>query len=167
MTVIRMRNHMPRRRASTATAAAVLALLAAGCASASGAPSARSTRSGDAGGTASAAPTGDAARETAETRLHTIGTQLATVLADYRGGRKQQAYTLAKSISTDLYEGTTEGIVSKMDPAGERQIDPLLAATLPAAIQSGGPASQIAALVHQGQTLASSCLDTIHKAESS
>ena len=90
----------------------------------------------------------------------------APSLADYRSGKKQQAYTLAKSVSAKLYEGTTEGIVSRIDPAGERQIDSLLAATIPAAIQNGEAASQVAVLIHRGQALAASCLAAIHKSES-
>lgn len=151
------------RACMLATAAMASMLLAAGCGGSG--PAAGSSHNRD---TASAASTGqvsDTARETAESRLETIGTKLATVLADYRSGRKQRAYALAKSISTNLYEGTTEGIVAKMDPAGERQIDPLLAATLPAAIQNGEPVSQIAALTHQAQMLARDCLDTIHHQE--
>jgi hypothetical protein len=157
-------DHLPRRLALSAvlTAAAVLSLLIAGC----GGNSPPASASHSSGSSSASAPQGgDAARETAERRLEAIGPQLGAVLADYRSGKKQQAYSIAKSISTNLYEGTTEGVVSKMDPAGERQIDPLLAATLPAAIQSGAPASQIAVLTHRAQMLAASCLDTIHHSE--
>lgn len=145
------------------TAAALISLLAAGCGgSTSSSPSAGSSHSSE-----SASSSGDTARETAEKRLEAIGPQLTKVLTMYKAGNKQQAYTMAKSVSTNLYEGTTEGIVSKADPAGERQIDPLLASTIPAAISNGESASQVAVLIHQGQTLASSCLDAIHKSEAS
>jgi hypothetical protein len=137
----------------------VMPLLAAGCGGSSS-PSAGSSHSDKAASSSS-----DTARETAEKRLEAIPGQLSKVLATYKSGNKQQAYTMAKSVSTDLYEGTTEGIVSNMDPAGERQIDPLLAAALPAAIQNGESTSQVAALIHQAQMLASSCLDAIHKSE--
>lgn len=133
---------------------AAISLLAGACSS--------SPASGSSGGSKSS---GDTARETAETRLEAIGPKLATVLVDYRAGKKQQAYNLAKSVSSNLYEGTTEGIVSGIDPAGERQIDPLLAATLPAAIQSGESTTQVAALIHRAQALATSCLNTIHGSE--
>lgn len=150
------------------TALAAVALLATGCGS-SGTPTGSSSHSPESsshsaeGGSQSS----DSARETAEQRLEEIGPQLSTVLADYRAGKKQQAYTLAKSVSAHLYEGTTEGIVSQIDAAGERQIDPLLAATLPAAIHNGESTSQVAALVHQAQGLAASCLAAIHKSEGS
>jgi hypothetical protein len=142
---------------------AVLSLLAAGCSSSSSStPSGSSSHSGD-----SSSSSSDSARETAETRLEAIPAQLSKVLADYKSGNKQAAETLAKSTSAKLYEGTTEGIVAKMDPAGERQIDPLLAATIPAAISNGESVSQVTVLIHQGQTLAASCLAAIHKSESS
>jgi hypothetical protein len=163
-------DHRPRRLPLRLiiTALAVLPLLATGCSS-SGTPADTSSHSpessthSDEGGSQSS----DSARETAEQRLEDMGPQLAAVLADYRSGKKQQAYTLAKSVSAHLYEGTTEGIVSRIDPAGERQIDPLLAATLPAAIHNGESTSQVAALVHQAQGLATSCLAAIHKSEGS
>jgi hypothetical protein len=151
--------HLPLTIAVTAVA--VVSLLAAGCGSTSS-PPAGSSHSGK-----TASSSSDTARETAEKRLEAIPGQLAKVLAAYKSGNKQQAYTMAKSVSTSLYEGTTEGIVSTMDPAGERQIDPLLASTIPAAIGNGESASQVAALIHQGQTLASTCLDAIHKHEAS
>jgi len=162
------RTRLPRRLPLTPliTAIAALALLTAACSSNSTPTAAGGTPgSGSSSPAASKADSGDAARETAETRLEAIGTQLGTVLADYRSGRTQQAYTLAKAISANLYEGTTEGIVAAIDPAGERQIDPLLAATLPGAIHNGEPASQIATLIHQAQALASSCLTAIHHTE--
>ena len=145
---------------SLASAAIVLApLLVAGCGGSGSSPSADSSHSGDSSQNVSA-------RETAETRLEAIPGQLGKVLADYKSGNKQAAYTLAKSTSSKLYEGTTEGIVSTIDPAGEHQIDPLLAATIPAAIQNGESVSAVTALIHQGQTLAASCLAEIHKSES-
>lgn len=141
------------------TAVAAVSLLTGGCSSSS-------RTSGDTGGTrASETHSSDSARETAERRLEQIGPQLGAVLTDYRAGKKSQAYDLAKSVSVNLYEGTAEGIVSSIDPAVERQIDTLLAATLPAAIKNGDPASQVATLVHQAQTLAASGLSAIHNAE--
>ncbi len=139
---------------------AAIALLAAGCSSTSS-----TSKSSDSHSSESSPGNGDAARETAETRLEAIGPRLGTVLADYRAGKRQQAYNLAKSVSDDLYEGTTEGIVSSIDPAGERQIDALLATTLPVAIHNADPDSQVAALVHQAQMLATSCLAAIHHSE--
>lgn len=139
----------------------VVPLLAAGCGSSSTAESSSHSSEGSSSGSS------DSARETAEKRLEAIPAQLAKVLTVYKAGNKQEAATMAKSVSSNLYEGTTEGIVSKTDPAGERQIDPLLASTIPAAISNGESASQVAALIHQGQTLASSCLDAIHKSEAS
>lgn len=158
-------HHLHRRLPLTIAVAAfaVVSLLAAGC----GGSSSSSPPAGSSHSTESSASSSDAARETAEKRLETISGQLGKVLAAYKSGKKQQAYTLAKSVSTNLYEGTTEGIVSKMDPAGERQIDPMLATTIPAAIQNSESASAVAALIHQAQTLASSCLDAIHKEEGS
>lgn len=144
-------------------ALAVVPLLAAGCGSSSSSTPGSSSHSSD----SSSSGSSDSARETAEKRLEAIGPQLAKILAVYKAGNKQQAYTMAKSLSTNLYEGTTEGIVSQMDPAGERQIDPLLASAIPAAISNGESASQVAVLIHQGQTLASSCLGAIHKSEAS
>jgi hypothetical protein len=159
MTAYHRLRHLPLTIAVAAVA--VVSLLAAGCGSSgSSSPSAGSSHSDK-----TASPSSDTARETAEKRLEAIPAQLTKVLAVYKSGNKQQAYTMAKSVSTSLYEGTTEGIVSNMDPAGERQIDPLLAATLPAAIQNGESTSLVAALIHQAQALASSCLDAIHKSE--
>lgn len=154
--------HLPRSLPLTIAAAAfaVVSLLAAGCGGSS--PPSGSSHTG-----VGASSSSDTARETAEKRLEAIPGQLGKVLAAYKSGNKQQAYTMAKSVSASLYEGTTEEIVAKIDPAGNRQIDPLLAATLPAAIQSGESASQIAALIHQGQALASDCLSAIHKSEGS
>lgn len=142
------------------TALAALALLSSACSSGS-------TPTPAASGSPAASTSGSfvTARETAETRLETIRTQLGTVLTDYRSGKKQQAYALAKAISANLYEGTAEGIVAPIDPAGERQLDPLLAATLPDAIKSGQSASQIAILIHRAQALASSCLTAIRHTE--
>lgn len=158
---------LPRRLLAipVLTALTVLPLLATGCGSTS--PSGGSSHaSGTASHSSDSSSSSDSARETAETRLEAIGPHLGTALADYRSGKKQEAYTLAKSVSANLYEGTTEGIVSRIDPAGERQIDSLLAATIPAAIQNGEAASQVAVLIHRGQALAASCLAAIHKSES-
>jgi hypothetical protein len=151
-----------RSTASTFLLAAIAAasLLATGCSSHSAA-----SPGGDKSRDASSS--GDTARESAERSLGTIPAKLATILVDYKAGKKQQAYNLAKATSDNLYEGTTEGVVAAMDPAGERQIDPLLAATLPAAIQSGGSVAEVAALIHQAQALARSCLDAIHHHEES
>lgn len=155
-------NHRPRplRPTLALTMLAVVPLLAVGCGSSgSSSPSADSSHSGDSSQNVTA-------RETAETRLEAIPAQLGKVLVVYKSGNKQRAYTMAKSVSATLYEGTTEGIVSAIDPAGERQIDPLLAATIPAAIQSGESVTAVTALIHAGQTLARSCLAEIHKSES-
>lgn len=159
-----MTAHLHRRLPLTIAAAALAAapLLAAGCGSSNSSPPAGSSHS-----TEASASSSDAARETAEKRLEAIPGQLSKVLAAYKSGKKRQAYAMAKAVSATLYEGTTEGIVSKMDPAGERQIDPMLATTIPAAIQNGESAGAVAALIHQAQTLASSCLDAIHKEEGS
>jgi cytochrome c-type biogenesis protein len=108
---------------------------------------------------------GYSARETAERRLEAIGTQLPAVLAAYKNGKTQQAYTMAKSISAKLYEGTTEGICSKTDSRDDRQIDSLLAATLPAAIQNHESAGQVATLTARAQALARGCLNAIHRSE--
>lgn len=144
-------------------ALAVVPLLAAGCGSGSSSTPESSSHSDE----SSSSGSSDSARETAEKRLEAIGPQLAKVLTVYKAGNKQEAATMAKSVSSNLYEGTTEGIVSNIDPAGERQIDPLLASTIPAAITNGESASQVAVLIHQGQTLAASCLTAIHKSEAS
>lgn len=144
------------------TALAVVPLLAAGCGSSSSTPESSSHSS-----ESSSSGSSDSARETAEKRLEAIGPQLAKVLTVYKAGNKQEAATMAKSVSSNLYEGTTEGIVAKIDPAGERQIDPLLASTIPAAIGNGESTSQVTVLIHQGQTLAASCLAAIHKSEAS
>jgi hypothetical protein len=144
-------------------ALAVVPLLAAGCGGSSSSSTSGSSSHSDEGSSSGS----DSARETAESRLEAIGPQLAKVLTVYKAGNKQKAATMAKSVSANLYEGTTEGIVSKIDPAGERQIDPLLASTIPAAITNGESASQVAVLIHQGQTLAGSCLAAIHKSEAS
>lgn len=141
----------------------VVPLLAAGCGSSSSSTPESSSHSSEGGSSGSS----DSARETAEKRLEAIGPQLAKVLTVYKAGNKQEAATMAKSVSSNLYEGTTEGIVSNIDPAGERQIDSLLASTIPAAISNGESGSQVAALIHEGQTLAASCLDAIHKSEAS
>lgn len=158
-------HHLHRRLPLTIAvpAFAAVSLLAAGC----GGSNSSSPPAGSSHSTESSASSSDTARETAEKRLEAIPGQLGKVLAVYKSGKKQQAYAMAKSVSTNLYEGTTEGIVSKMDQAGERQIDPMLATTIPAAIQNGESASMVAALIHQAQTLASSCLDAIHKEETS
>ena len=157
--------HRPRLLPLTVAvmALAVVPLLAAGCGSSSSSTSESSSHSSE----GSSSGSSDSARETAEKRLEAIGPQLAKVLTVYKAGNKQEAATMAKSVSSNLYEGTTEGIVSKIDPAGERQIDPLLASTIPAAITNGESASQVAVLIHQGQTLAASCLAAIHKSEAS
>lgn len=152
MTAHDPRRRMPRRLGLAAVIA--LALLAAGCggSSSSHSPAGSPQSSG-------------ATRETAEKRLQIISTELGTVLTDYKNGKTQEAYTLAKSITANLYEGTTEGLVSQIDPADDRPLDSLLAATLPAAIHSGEPASQIASLTHRAQALASRCLDAIRHTE--
>jgi hypothetical protein len=157
--------HRLRRMPSTIVvlALAVVPLLAAGCGSSGSSTPGSSSHSSE----GSSPGSGDSARETAEKRLEAIGPQLAKVLTVYKAGHKQEAATMAKSVTASLYEGTTEGIVSKMDPADNRQLDPLLMATIPAAITNGESASQVAALIHQAQTLASSCLDAIHKSEAS
>lgn len=162
--------HRARRVLKTlpaATALASTALLAAACGSAapaatSGSPGTTLASTSTSTATAGA---GDSARETAESRLEAIGTQLGTVLADYRAGKTQQAYTLAKSVSSSLYEGTTEGFCSRLDLADDRQVDSLLAATLPAAIQGHEAASQIAAPTTRAQALAAGCLNAIHRSE--
>lgn len=143
-----------RRRPLRLTSALVVAALAvlslsAGCSS---------------GGSSSSSST---ARETAEKRLEAIGLQLAIVLSDYQHGKKQQAYTLAVTTSAHLYEGTTEHYVARVDLTDDRVLDPLLAATIPAAITNGQSASQVAALIRQAQTLAAKCLTTIHQTEAS
>ncbi len=149
-----------RRRKLMLTFAALAAasMLAAGCSS--------SPSHSSGGNNSTSAQNSGSARETAETRLAQIGAQLGAVLADYQVGQKARAHTLAKSVSANLYEGTTEGIVSSIDPAVERQIDSLLAATLPGAIQNGESVSQVAVLVHRAQSLAASGLAAIHKSES-
>lgn len=155
-------NHRPYplRPTLAFTTLAVVSLLAAGCSSSgSSTPSPDSSHSRDSSQNVTA-------RETAETRLEAIPAQLGKVLVVYKSGNKQRAYTMAKSVSAKLYEGTAEGIVSAVDPAGERQIDPLLAATIPAAIKNGESVSAVTALIHEGQTLARSCLAEIHKSES-
>lgn len=154
-------NHRPYplRPTLAFTVLAVVSLLVAGCSSGSSSPSPDSSHSRD-------SSQNDTARETAETRLEAIPARLGRVLVVYQSGSKQQAYTMAKAVSGQLYEGTTEGIVSAIDPGGERQIDPLLAATIPAAIKNGESVSAVTALIHQGQALARSCLAEIHKSES-
>lgn len=148
------------------TALAALSLLAAGCSSSGGTTASNSGRSdhgSDSHDTSS--HSSDSNRESAERRLEKIGPQLSVVLADYRAGNKTQAYALAKSVSHNLYEGIAEGIVSTIDPAVERQIDSLLAATLPSAIQNGEPVSAVAALIRRAQALAASGLTAIHQSE--
>lgn len=173
-----MNTHPPHRYVwTTLTVLACAALLAAACSSgstgtaqtvgtATTSPASIATASpADIAGSTASSRNRDSERETAESRLEIIGSRLSTVLADYKSGKTQQAYTLAKSISVNLYEGPTEGICSKTAPSVERQIDPLLAATLPAAIQGKMSASQIAALTTRAQTLASGCLNAIHRSE--
>lgn len=140
-------------------------LLTAGCGS-NDSPSAlgKQTSQGTSKSEGPAAENGSSARETAETRLQKIDTSLNTVLTNYRSGQKDQAYNLAKS-TTDLYEGTTEGIATRMCAADNRQLDPLLMATLPNAIKSNHSTSEIGRLVQQAQNLARHCLDTIHHNE--
>lgn len=147
------------------TALAALSLLAAGCSSSGGTTASNSGRSGHSDSHDTSSHSSDSNRESAERRLEKIGPQLSVVLADYRAGNKTQAYALAKSVSHNLYEGIAEGIVSTIDPAVERQIDSLLAATLPSAIQNGEPVSAVAALIRRAQALAASGLTAIHQSE--
>lgn len=107
----------------------------------------------------------DSDRETAEMRLGQIGTRLGTVGRDYTAGKQDRAYTEAKAISEDLYEGTAEGVVAKDAPAVQRRLDALLATTLPTAIHNHSPVGQVAKLIGQAQGLARQGLAAIKKTE--
>lgn len=106
-------------------------------------------------------------RETAEGRLNQIGQRLDSVLADYTSGKRDQAYTEAKAVSAHLYEGTTEGVVAKDAPAVQRQLDSLLATTLPTAIHNNSSVAKVATLVHHAEHLTRQGLTAIKKTEES
>ena len=149
-------------------ALAVLPLLAAGCGS-SGAPADSSSHSpgssthSDEGGSQSS----DSARETAEHRLEDIGPQLATVLADYRSGKKQQAYTLAKSVSAHLYEGPPRGSSPRSTRPGNGRLTRCSPRPFRPPSTTGNPParSQLWSIKPRGWPRA--CLAAIHKSEGS
>jgi hypothetical protein len=112
------------------------------------------TTSGDAG----------SQREQAEDYLHQSIDQLDTVLADYRAGKTDEAYELAKSIG-EGYEGIPEETVAKASPTVQRQLDPLIEATLPGAIKRHANETEIAGFVQRAQTLITQGLEAIEKSE--
>jgi hypothetical protein len=103
-------------------------------------------------------------REAAEDYLHKIDGQLDTVLADYRAGRTDQAHELAESIGHG-YEGVPEETVAKASPTVQRQLDPLIEATLPGAIKRQAAESEVAGHVQRAQTLITQALEAIEKSE--
>jgi hypothetical protein len=103
-------------------------------------------------------------REMAEDYLRKIIDQLDTVLADYRAGKTDEAYELAHSLG-EGYEGNTEQHVAKASPTVQRQLDPLIEATLPGAIKRNAPQQEVADLVQRAQALTTQALEAIEKAE--
>jgi hypothetical protein len=103
-------------------------------------------------------------REQAEDYLHESIDQLDTVLADYRAGKTDEAYELAKSIG-EGYEGVPEETVAKASPTVQRQLDPLIEATLPGAIKAHANETEIASLVERAQALITEGLEAIEKSE--
>jgi hypothetical protein len=124
---------------------AVLALVTAGCGSAGGVSSEK--------------------REAAEKKLHEIDTKLDQVMSAYRSGNKDQASKLARSIGPDLYEGTAEGVVAKEAAAVNRQLDPLIEASIPAKVKEGAAPAEVDQLVKRAHDLISEAREKIEKGE--
>jgi hypothetical protein len=141
--------------------AVLAAALIAGCGGGGygGGSSDRPTGTTTAGGTDA-----KSSREAAEDYLHKVIDQLDTVLADYRAGKTDEAYELAHTLG-EGYEGNTEQHVAKASPTVQRQLDPLIEATLPGAIKRNAPQQEVADLVQRAQALTTQGLEAVEKAE--
>jgi hypothetical protein len=103
-------------------------------------------------------------KEAAETYLRKTTGQLDTVLADYRSGKKTEAHDLAETIGHD-YEGVPEETVAEVAPEINRQLDPLIEASLPGALEKGQPVAEIETLVQRAKTLITEALEKIEASE--
>jgi len=97
-------------------------------------------------------------REAAEAKLREIHKALDALVAAYKAGNMDEASKLAMQIG-DLYEGQAEGVVAKVAAAENRQLDPLLEATIPAKVRERVAVAELERLVKRAHTL----LDAAHK----
>jgi hypothetical protein len=104
-----------------------------------------------------------AQREAAETNLRKIDSTLDQVVTAYKAGDMATAARLADQ-ATKLYEGSTETTVTAADPAVERQLDPLLAATLPQMVKGSGSASDVESTCERGKSLVDEALSKLQQA---
>ncbi len=147
-----------RQRLRTSLLVVLAAALIAGCGG--GSRSSDSDRRTSTTGSTAA----KSSREVAEDYLRKINDQLDTVLADYRNSKTDEAYELAKTLGKG-YEGVPEQTVAKASPTVQRQLDPLIEATLPGAIKRKAPQQEVADLVQRAQALTTQALEAIEKAE--
>lgn len=117
---------------------------------------------GSYGGSQQASGTSHAKREAAEKNLRQIMTKMDELVAAYKAGNVAEAKKLADE-ATELYEGPTEEVVAAADPTGNRQLDPLLMATLPQKLKEGAPASDVESTANRAKSLAEQSLKKLEE----
>lgn len=103
-------------------------------------------------------------REAAETNLRKIGTTMDELVQAYKAGNRAEAQKLAQE-ATELYEGPTEHVMSSADSADNRQLDPLLMATLPQKVKDGAPASDVESTANRAKSLCEQALKKLQESE--
>lgn len=120
--------------------------------------------SGSSGGGQGASTISRESREAAETNLRKIDTTIDELVQAYKAGNRDEAQKLAQE-ATELYEGPTEEVVSSADPADNRQLDPLLMATLPQKVKDGAPASDVESTANRAKSLCEQALKKLQGSE--
>jgi hypothetical protein len=105
--------------------------------------------------------------EKAEDSIHEIQRTLDDAVEKYKGGDTDEALQLAERAGLDLYEGQAEGVVADVAPSVNRQLDPLIEATIPGKIREEAPPEEVEEHVDRAQKLLSEALVEIEEAEHS
>lgn len=104
------------------------------------------------------------ARETAEAQIREIQKTLDELVTVYKAGNIDEARKLAMKIG-DLYEGQVEGMVAKVAAAKNRQLDPLLEATIPAKVRGRVSVKELETLIERAHKLLSEVHEKIEATE--
>jgi hypothetical protein len=104
----------------------------------------------------------DDERQTAIEGLEQINTLLDQALEAYRSGDPDTAYGHAQEAGHDIYETSeVEGVVARVAPGINRELDPLVEATIPAAIQNGAPVEEVDQLIARCQELVNDAIQQL------
>lgn len=103
-------------------------------------------------------------REAAEAKIREIQKTLDALVDAYKAGNMDEARKLATKIG-DLYEGQVEGVVAKVAAAQNRQLDPLLEATIPAKVRARVAVKELETLVRRAHTLLGEAHEKIEATE--